>query len=61
LGYWQEHAERRWFSVAAIVLTALFFALGPHPHALGLLAFFVGVGCSISNSHLADRPIESSA
>ena len=32
-GYWQECAERRWTGPIAIVLTALFFALGPHPPA----------------------------
>jgi membrane protease YdiL (CAAX protease family) len=78
-GYWQEAAERRWAAGTAIALTALLFALGPHPpagapflpkmlfffvtglvfsamayvtrsilpaipvHAIGLLAFFLGV------------------
>jgi membrane protease YdiL (CAAX protease family) len=32
-GYWQESAERRWPPVTALVLTALFFAVGPHPPA----------------------------
>jgi membrane protease YdiL (CAAX protease family) len=32
-GYWQEAAERRWAAATAIVVTALLFALGPHPPA----------------------------
>lgn len=32
-GYWQESAERRWPPVTALALTALLFALGPHPPA----------------------------
>ena len=32
-GYWQEAAERRWSAATAIALTALLFALGPHPPA----------------------------
>jgi CAAX prenyl protease-like protein len=32
-GYWQECAERRWSGTTAIVLTAVLFALGPHPPA----------------------------
>jgi membrane protease YdiL (CAAX protease family) len=32
-GYWQESAERRWPPATAMILTALLFALGPHPPA----------------------------
>ena len=43
-GYWQGALERRWSGVAAIVMTSVVFALGPHPPAgisfVTKLAFF---------------------
>ena len=51
-GYWQERAERRWSSLAEIVLTSLFFALGPHPPAgapfVPKLLFFFLTGLTFS-------------
>jgi len=51
-GYWQESAERRWPPATAMVLTALFFAVGPHPPAGAPLApklfFFFLTGLTFS-------------
>ena len=51
-GYWQEHLERRVSGIAAIVLTALFFAFGPHPPAgapfVPKLLFFFLTGLTFS-------------
>ena len=51
-GYWQQYAERRWSGTTAIVLTALLFALGPHPPAGAAFApkalFFFLTGLTFS-------------
>jgi membrane protease YdiL (CAAX protease family) len=51
-GYWQESAERRWPPATAMVLTALLFALGPHPPAgaplVSKMIFFFLTGLTFS-------------
>jgi hypothetical protein len=51
-GYWQESAERRWSPATAMVVTALLFALGPHPPAgapfVPKLLFFFATGLTFS-------------